>query len=63
MSATWLLSIGAGISPAAGHGGRAYLLAFAMLPGIAVEAAAAWTLVAEAGKHTRGEDITPGPQH
>jgi hypothetical protein len=44
--ATWLLSIGAGISLAIGHGGL-YLLAFAMLLGIALEVAAAWTLVVE----------------
>jgi hypothetical protein len=43
MGATWLLSIRAGISLAIGHGGGLYLLAFAMLLGIALEAAAAWT--------------------
>jgi hypothetical protein len=35
MGATWLLSIGAGISLLAGSGGRLYLLAFAVLLGIA----------------------------
>ena len=41
MGATWLLSIGAGISLLAGHGGGLYLLAFAILLGIAPEVAAA----------------------
>ncbi len=59
MGATWLLSIGAGISLAIGQGGGLYLLAFAVLLGIALEVAAAWTLVVEAGKHTRNQDITP----
>jgi hypothetical protein len=45
MGATWLLSIGAGISLLAGHGGGLYLLAFAVLLGIALEVAAAWSLV------------------
>jgi hypothetical protein len=60
MGATWLLSIRAGISLAIGHGGRLYLLAFAMLLGIALEVAAAWTLVVEAGKDSLGEDVMPG---
>ncbi len=60
MGATWLLSIGAGISLAIGHGGGLYLLAFAILLGIALEVAAAWTLVVEVGKDARGEDIMPG---
>ena len=63
MGATWLLSIGAGISLLAGHGGGLYLLAFSMLLGIALEVAAAWTLVVEAGQHTRGKDIMPGQEH
>jgi hypothetical protein len=63
MAATWLLSIGAGISMLAGHGGGLYLLAFAQLLGIALEVAAAWTLVVEVGQHTRGQDAMPGPQH
>ncbi len=62
MATTWLLSIGAGISLAVGHGGGLYLLAFAMLLGIALEVASAWTLVVEAGKDTRGKDIMPGRQ-
>jgi hypothetical protein len=41
-----------GISLFAGQGGL-YLLAFGMLLGIALQVAAAWTLVVEAGKHTR----------
>jgi hypothetical protein len=60
MGATWLLSIGAGISLLVGHGGGLYFLAFAVLLGIALEVAAAWTLVVEAGKHTGGKDIMPG---
>ncbi len=60
MGATWLLSIGAGISLLARHGGGLYLLAFAVLLGIALEVAAAWTLLVEAGKHTRGKDVMPG---
>jgi hypothetical protein len=60
MGATWLLSIGAGISLLAGQGGGLYLLAFAVLLGIALEVAAAWTLVVEAGKHSRGRDVMPG---
>jgi hypothetical protein len=63
LAATWLLSIGAGISLLAGQGGGLYLLAFGMLLGIALQVAAAWTLVVEAGKHTRGKDITPGREH
>jgi hypothetical protein len=54
---TGLLSIGAGISLLAGHGGGLYLLAFAVLLGIALEVAAAWTLIVETGKHTRGQDV------
>ncbi len=56
MGATWLLSIGAGITLLAGHGGGLYLLAFSLLLGIALEVAAAWRLVAEAGEHTSGQD-------
>jgi hypothetical protein len=59
MGATWLLSIGAGISLLVGHGGGLYFLAFAVLLGIALEVAAAWTLVVETGKHTRGKDGSP----
>jgi hypothetical protein len=59
MGATWLLSIGAGISLLIGHGGGLYLLAFGMLLGIALLVAAAWTLVVETGKHTHGKDIMP----
>jgi hypothetical protein len=62
MGATWLLSIGAGISLLAGHGGGLYLLAFAVLLGIALEVAAAWSLVVWVGKDTRGQDIMPGRQ-
>jgi hypothetical protein len=62
MGATWLLSIGAGISLLAGHGGGLYLLAFAVLLGIALEVAAAWSLVVWVGKDTRGQDIMHGPQ-
>ena len=57
MGATWLLSIGAGISLAIGHGGGLYLLAFAMLLGIALEVAAAWSLIVWVGT-----DVTPGRQ-
>ena len=56
MGVTWLLSIGAGITLLAGHGGGLYLLAFSLLLGIALEVAAAWRLVAEAGKGTSGQD-------
>jgi hypothetical protein len=63
MGVTWLLSIGAGISLLAGHGGGLFLLAFAQLLGIALLVAAAWTLVVEAGKHIRGKDIAPGREH
>jgi hypothetical protein len=31
-----------------------------MLLGIALEVAAAWTLVVEAGKDSRGDDVLPG---
>jgi hypothetical protein len=41
--ATWLLSIGAGISLLVGHGGGLFLLAFGLLLGIALQVAAAWT--------------------
>jgi hypothetical protein len=41
MGATWLLSIGVGISLLAGHGGELHLLAFAVLLGIALEVPAA----------------------
>jgi hypothetical protein len=60
MAATWLLSIGAGISLLVGHGGGLYLLAFGMLLGIALQIAAAWTLIVETGQQTRDQDITPG---
>jgi hypothetical protein len=63
MGATWVLSIGAGISLLAGHGGGLYLLAFCMLLGIALQVAAAWTLVVETGKHAHGKDIVPGREH
>ena len=53
LGATWLLSIGAGISLLAGAGGGLYLLAFAQLLGIALEVGAAWTLVVWAGKDLR----------
>ena len=58
LGATWLLSIGAGVSLLAGHGGGLYLLAFAQLLGIALEVSAAWTLVVWAGK-----DGAPGQPH
>lgn len=58
MVVTWLLSIGAGISLIVGNGGGLYLLAFAMLLGIALEVAAAWSLIVGIGK-----DITPARQH
>ncbi len=51
MGATWLLSIGSGISLLVGNGGGLYLLAFGVLLGIALQIAAAWTLVVEVGKH------------
>ena len=63
MGATWLLSIGAGISLLAGSGGGLYLLAFAVLLGIALEVAAAWSLVVWVGKDIRGKDIMPGREH
>jgi hypothetical protein len=63
MAATWLLSFGAGISLLAGHDRGLYLLAFGELLGIALEVAAAWTLVVEVGKHTRGKDILSGREH
>jgi hypothetical protein len=62
MVATWLLSIGAGISLLAGHGGGLYLLAFAVLLGIALEVAAAWSLIVWVGKDIMPErQRTPGP--
>jgi hypothetical protein len=61
MGATWLLSIGAGISLLAGSGGGLYLLAFAVLLGIALEVAAAWSLIEGAGKDIRGKDIREDP--
>lgn len=63
MGVTWLLSIGAGISLAIGHGGRLYLLAFAVLLGIALEVASAWNLIVWVGKDIRGKDINPGREH
>jgi hypothetical protein len=63
MVVTWLLSIGAGISLLAGSGGGLYLLAFAVLLGIALEVAAAWSLVVWVGKDIRRKDIAPGPEH
>jgi hypothetical protein len=63
MGATWLLSIGAGISLLAGSGGGLYLLAFAVLLGIALEVAAAWSLIVWVGKDIRGNDIVPGREH
>jgi len=60
MGATWLLSIGAGISLLAGHAGGLYLLAFAVLLGIALDVAAAWSLVVSVGTDTRGQGIMPG---
>lgn len=59
MGATWLLSIGAGISLLAGHGGGLYLLAFSVLLGIALQVAAAWSLVVGIGTDTR-KGIMPG---
>jgi hypothetical protein len=61
MGATWVLSIGAGISLLAGQGGGLYLLAFGLLLGIALQVAAAWTLVVETGQHTRGNQHTHAP--
>ncbi len=52
MAATWLLSIGSGVSLLVGHGGGLYYLAFAVLLGIALEVAAAWSLVVSAGLTT-----------
>ena len=57
MAATWLFSIGAGISLLVGSGGGLYYLAFAVLLGIALEVAAAWSLVVSAGP-----DVTPTEQ-
>jgi hypothetical protein len=56
MAATWLLSIGAGISLLASQGGGLYLLAFALLLGIALEVAAAWSLIVWIGKDTGGKE-------
>ncbi len=58
MAATWLLSISAGISPLVEQGGGLYFLAFAVLLGIALEVAAAWSLVVSAGE---GDDPRMGP--
>ncbi len=52
-----------GISLLAGHGGGLYLLAFAVLLGIALEVAAAWSLIVRVGKDIRGQDIMPGQEH
>jgi len=57
MVVTWLLSIGAGISLLARSGGGLYLLASAVLLGIALEVAAAWSLIVGIGKK-----IMPGRQ-
>jgi hypothetical protein len=62
MAATWLLSIGAGISLLAGSGGGLYLLAFAVLLGIVLEVPAAWSLVVWVGKNARGRDISSGQE-
>ena len=51
-----------GHQPARRHGGGLYLLAFAVLLGIALEVAAAWSLVVWVGKDTRDQDIMPGRQ-
>ncbi len=63
MVATWLLSVGAGISLLAGQGGGLYLLAFAVLLGIALEVAAAWSLIVGIGKDIRGQGTMPGGEH
>lgn len=63
MVATWLLSIGAGISLLAGSGGGLYLLAFGLLLGIVLQVAAAWTLVVETGRHTSGNDTLSERRH
>ena len=60
MVVTWLLSIGAGISLLVGNGGGLYLLAFAVLLGIALEVAAAWSLIAGIGTDIRSKDAAPG---
>ncbi len=44
-----------------GWRGGLYLLAFGMLPGIALQVAAAWTLVVEAGQHTHEKQHTRVP--
>jgi hypothetical protein len=62
MVATWLLTIGAGISLLVGQGGGLYLLAFAVLLGIALEVAAAWSLIVGIGTDIRGQDTMPGRQ-
>ncbi len=62
MGVTWLLSIGAGISLLAGAGGGLYLMAFAVLLGIALQVAAAWTLVLGVGDRTEEMEIIPGQQ-
>jgi hypothetical protein len=62
MVATWLLTIGAGISLLVGQGGGLYLLAFAVLLGIALEVAAAWSLIVGIGTDIRRQDTMPGRQ-
>ena len=45
------------------RGGGLYLLAFAVLLGIALEVVSAWNLIVEAGKDTCGKDIMPEREH
>jgi len=52
MAATWLLGIGAGISLIVGQGGGLFFLTFAVLLGIALEVASAWSLIVGIGKDT-----------
>lgn len=54
----WLLSIGVGISLLLGQGGGLYYLAFAVLLGIVLEVAAAWSLIVS----PRQTNVTPGAQ-
>jgi hypothetical protein len=61
MAATWLLSIGAGISLLVGGGGGLYFLAFALLLGIALEVAAAWNLIVSAGQDVVAQDHAAEP--
>lgn len=59
MAAALLLSSGAAISLIIRQGGGLYLLAGAMLIGLALEVASAWSLIVGIGRDTPRKDIPP----